>query len=454
MERKRFQADPLHGSIVKNMIIFAIPIMAVTLLYSLFSSIDTMVVGKFGHENAMSAIGVSQSVIWTIIAIVSSLGSGVSMVFGRLYGEKKHDEIHRLLQALPLSVGFLGMVLAVIAIIAAPVVLRLVNCPDTIYEDSLIYFRLSFLCVPFMVTFTFFAAAVEAKGDSFTPFIFQVISQVCNVILNLFFVIVLDLNVLGVGIATVISDILSFTLMVIHLVRQNDELKLKIKELVFFKGTREIFEKGIPSSLQGFALNITAVVITAFINSFDEVVISGNTVAGAIEGLMMVGFAGFESASVVFIAQNLGAKNIERVKKCFGVTMIFVVVISEALRALALIFARPLTGLFTDDPMIQEIAIHRMEFLCLTYCLCGTMNSISGCIRGLQDSKTPLIISIIGSVFFRLGWLLTVSRSLGTIESIYIAFPLTWALCTVLGFTAFIILFRKRKNEIEIKEEI
>ncbi len=452
--KKKLVADPLNGSIIKNMIIFALPLMGISLLYTLFGSIDTMVVGRFGHENAMSAIGVSQSVTWTIIGVVMSLSAGVSMVFGRMYGEGKKKEINELLQALPLSIFFLSVCLAAIAIILAPWILTAVNCPDNVMSDALIYFRLYFCMVPFMVTFSFMTSVVQSKGDSVTPMVFQIIAQVANLLMNLLFVIVFDWNLFGVALATVLCEVLAMTMMTVHLTRQKDELHLDLKHLKFFTGTKEIWEKGIPSSLEGFALNITATVLASFINGFSATIIAGNTVAGSIEGLMMMGFSGFEAASVVFIAQNLGAKDMKRVKKVFVTTVAFVSIICFSIGALCLLFAEPLTSLFTKDAAIQAAAIHRMQLICLFYFLCGNMNSIMGCIRGLQDAKTPLVISIIASVCFRLGYLMTVAKSLGTVESVYMAFPYTWGLATFLGIIAFIVIYRKRVKQIEAGIEI
>lgn len=453
MGNSKFKADPLHGGIIKNMVIFALPVMAVSLLNMLFSSFDTMVVGKFGHPNAMSAIGASGSVIWTLIGSVMGCAGGVSMIVGNLYGRGDKERINKIVNAIPLSTGFLAVVLSVIAIIFARPILTLVNCPEAIMDGAMLYFRVYFCAVPFMIVFTFLTSAVQAKGDSFTPFIMQVVAQAVNLSLNLLFVIVFDLNLLGVALGTVFAQLTGLTLMIIYLAREKDELHLSVKRFKFFTGTKEIWQKGVPASLEGVALSLSTVYISALINKYSPDIIAGNAVADSIEGILMVAFMGFESGAVVFISQNLGANNIKRVRKSYITTLGFVVILSELMGAVVLIFAKPLVSLFVDATaanavVISEVAVHKLFCLTMFYGLCGTMNSVFGCIRGLQDAKSPLIISIITSVVFRTSWVAIVPHLTGKIESIYMAFPLTWFLSTFLGMIMFEIIFKKRKSEL------
>lgn len=454
MGTSKLKANPLEGNIIKNLIIFALPVMGVSLLHMLFSSFDTMVVGKFGHPNAMSAIGASGSIIWLLIGSIMGCSGGVSMVIGNLYGQGEKGRINKIVNALPLSVGFVSVLMAVFAIIFAEPILGIVNCPAEILDGAKLYFRIYFCAVPFMTTFSFLTAAVQAKGDSFTPFIMQVVSQAINLSLNLLFVIVFDWNLLGVALGTVFAQAAAFIMMVIYLARNKEELHLKLRELRFFKGTGEVWRKGIPASLEGVALSLSTVYISSLINKYSPDVIAGNTVSDSIEGILMVAFMGFESGAVVFISQNLGAKNLKRVRKSYVTTMLFVIGLSELMGACVLLFAKPLVSLFIDSTMgnatvISSVAIHKLFCLTMFYGLCGTMNSIFGCIRGLQDAKTPLIISIIASVIFRTAWVAIVPAMTGKIESIYMAFPLTWFISTALGMIAFEIIFKKRKKELE-----
>lgn len=448
--RKTLQIDPLKGSIMRGMLIFAFPISISALLTMLFSCADTVVIGQFGHENAISAIGVSASVLNFLVGGLTALASGVTVIAGKYYGQNRHDLIRKLLHSLPMTALTLGAALSGLAIGLSGVILRLLNCPSEIMSDALIYFRIYFLGVPLTVLSTFLSAMLQAKGNSYVPFFFQIAAAAVNIALNLLFVIVFDWNVAGVAIATVLSQILLAVAMMIYMTAQKDELKLYLENLTLFHHTKKVFAIGIPSSLEGVVLNLSGVIIASVINRFDTNVIAGNTIATTMEGLMVITFTGFASASTVYISQNYGAGNLERVKQTYRLTMLTVFVSAEFVGGLLYAFSRKLLLLFTSDSAVIENARIRMLYMCLFFGFCGIMNVISGCERGLGDSKMPLVISIVCSVAFRLTWIFTYAAWRGTIEAIYVSYPICWGLCSILNIFALRRLFKKAvRNEKE-----
>lgn len=442
--KKKFTVNPLSGSLLKGMFLFALPIMGVALMSTLFSVVDTIMIGKFGQPDAISAIGVSSSMISMLVGSVTGLSAGVIALLGKLYGENDTRKINAVIHSLPLSAFAIGSFLCIPAEFLSSCILNWLNCPETIYYDALVYFRIYFLAVPAMTVFNFLASAIQAKGDSFHPLLFEIISQIINVMLNLFFLIVLRLNVFGVVLATLISQYIGMFLILVYMMKKNDEQHILLKHLKLFTGTKEIWRLGIPASVEGIVLNITGVIIASFINAFDVDVIGGNTIAQSIESLIVISFIGFANAGVVFISQNYGNKNYKRVKTCFLHTLGLSFIIGEILGILVYIFSDYLLMLFTDEPAEMYYAKVRLSFMCLTFGLCGVMNVGSGCIRGLGDARSPLIISLIASVGFRLLWIMTVSRKIGSIESLYIAMPLCWLICSVLDIIVFTHDYRKK----------
>ena len=445
--RKINHVDPLHGPVLKNMMCFALPIMAVGLLSMLFSAADTAVIGRFGHEGAISAIGACSSLIMLIGGGVTALAGGVTIVLGQLYGREEKEQIHEIFRSLPLTALALGALTALLMIIPAKPLLRLIHCPEDLLADSAVYFRLYFGGMPFMVLNGFLAAGLEAKGDSVTPLIFSLGAALLNVLMNLLFVIAFDWNLFGVGIATLLSQGIESAAYLMYFTRRSDELGLGFSELILFQRTGKVFSLGVPSSLEGMILNLSGVIIAAAINRFDANVIAGNTIGNTLEGLVAVSFSALASASTVFISQNYGAGDLPRVKTVWQTSVATVFLIAESLGIVLYLLARKLCLIFTTDPSIIEAARTRMFYMCLFYGLCGTMNVVSGCIRGLGNTKGPLIISILSSVVFRVTWIYTYAAAKGTIESIYMAYPLCWALNTVLSIALFEWLFKKKEKQ-------
>ena len=447
MKKGRFQVDPLRGNILTSMILFALPIMGTSVLQMLFSSVDTMVVGRFGGENAMASVGASASVIMLIINAVMGLGTGVSIVAGKRSGRGDVAGVKRLVQTLPLTGLVIGGATTVIACAFARPILELVKCPATLIEDALVYFRIYFLCVPFMLVFTFFTSVLEARGCSFQPFVVQACCGALNLVLNLIFVICFGWGVAGVAVATVISQAASAAVMTAYFVFREKEVPLKLNALTLFSDFSEPMHIGVPSSIQGVLMNISGVIVQTAINGFPENVISGNTVSASIEGMISVAFIGFSSAGMVFVSQNSARNDVKRTVKVVLYAFFTALILGEVLGNILYAFADSVTGLYTDSTEIAHYARLRMLYMCVPYGLCGTMNVMSGCVRGAGAAKTPLVVSFLSSCVFRVAWVLTYAKAKGTVSAIYVSYPMVWAMATVMYVAMFVYLMRKNGKE-------
>lgn len=351
--RTKLEVNPLQGSILKGMLIFALPISLSALLTMLFSCADTVVIGRFGHDGAISAIGASASILNFLVSGLTALSSGITVVFGKYYGERKPEQVTKLLHSLPLTALVLGGGLSLIVIVFSAPILRLMNCPEEILTDALVYFRIYFLGVPLTLLSTMLSAALQAKGNAYVPFFLEIGAASINILLNLAFVIGLDWNVFGVAIATVLSQLLLAGATMLFLCRQEDELKLDLGKLTLFAGLKPVFQVGIPASLEGIILNLSGVIIASVINRFDCAVIAGNTVATSLEGLMVITFTGFANACTVFTSQNYGAKNMSRVRAVYRTTMLAVFSAAELAGIVLYLLSPQLVWLFTTDAAIE-----------------------------------------------------------------------------------------------------
>lgn len=445
MKKAKLQVDPLHGSVLRSMLLFALPIMGTAFLQMLFTSVDTMVLGKFGMENSMAAVGASASVISLIITAVSGLGTGVSIVVGARTGRGEQDSVAALLHSLPLTALLIGLTVTILAGSLAEPILLLVHCPPGLLPDALLYFRIYFLSLPFMLTFTVLSSVLQARGASFQPFVIQVSCGALNLGLNLLFVIACGWNVVGVAVATVISQAVSAGAMLFYFVRMERELPLSLKKLRVFAGFGQVLRLGIPASLGSVLMNLSGVIIQTAINDFPETVISGNTVSASIEGLICVAFVGFSSAGMVFVSQNAAVGDMARTRRVQRCATLTALLLGEALGFLIYALSDLVIGLYTDVPAIAEIAKLRMLYMCLPYGLCGAMNVMGGCVQGLGNTRIPLVISILSSCVFRVLWIYLYARPRGTISAIYISYPLCWLLATSLYLVAFALLLKKKR---------
>ena len=440
--------DPLSGPILKGMISYSLPVLTASLLQILFSTVDTAVIGKYGTETAMSAMGVSSSVSQLLMTFLWCMGGGVTIVMGNMFGKKDTDGIHTLQQTLPLSFFLLGAIIGIPVILLTKPILTLVKCPSSLMADASLYFRIRFIGAPLALLSQLPAYSLNAKGESLVPMLFSLGSALLNTVLDLLFVGIFHWGILGVGLATLLAEFICAAVGVAYLCRRRDELRIDLKELTLFKNMKPVFEMGIPSALEGFILNFSSVIISSFINSFDSVAIAGNTVGTSIGSIATIAFTSLSGATTVFISQNNGAGNLDRVKKAWKTSLLTSFLLTELFGAVLYLMFPVLARLFTDDPAVIAAARVCMSYMCLFYGLNAVMNIGGGCIQGMGDSRSPLILSIICSVLFRITWLYTYSRSKGTIESVYIAYPLCWLLYAVLSIIVFLYDLRKREKEL------
>lgn len=446
--RKLGNVDPLKGPILKGMLLYSLPVLIASVLQMLFSTVDTAVIGRFGTETAMSAMGVSSSVTQLLMMFLWTLGGGVTIVMGTMYGKKDMDGIRRLQQTLPLSFLVLGGILGLFVFIFARQILTLVKCPESLMQDAMLYFRLSFIAAPFSLLCEMPAYSLNAKGESMIPMLFALGAALMNTALDLLFVGVFRWNVFGVGLATILSHAALAAAGIIYLCRRDDELKLDLSKLTLFQGMTPVFKVSIPSALESFILNFSSVIISAFVNSFDSVVIAGNTVGSSIGSLATIAFTSLSGAATVYISQNNGADDLDRVEKAWLTSILTASLLTETAGVILYAASPALCRLFTDDPAVIAAARVYMFYMCLFFGLNACMNIGTGCITGMGDSKSPLIMSIICSVLFRITWLYTYARAKGTIQSVYVAYPLCWLLYAILSIIVFRRLLKKRRNEL------
>lgn len=447
--RKR-EIDMLGGSLFKNIILYTIPIILTGILQLLFNAADLIVVGRFCGEISVAAVGNTGSITALIVNLFIGFSVGTGVTVAQAIGADDKDAVHRAVHtALPMAIVSSVFITAV-GLIFSEDLLRLMNTPENVLPLSALYMRIYFAGTVFMLVYNFSASILRAAGDTKSPLIFLIIAGIVNVILNVIFVTVFDMNVAGVALATTISQAISAILVVITLMRRRDACRLFLSKLRFYEEPLvKMIKIGLPAGIQSSLFSISNVIIQSSVNSFGEILMSGNAAANNIEGFIFVTLNAFHQTALNFIGQNVGAKQYGRTKKILALCLASVFVIGLA-AALALYLAGPKLLSFYIPDSAEAVAwgMVRITCLCLPYCLCGMMDVTTGALRGMGASTVPMLISILGVCGIRVGWIYTVFQipAYHTPQSLYYSYGISWAITFLAQLAAFCIVYKAHKN--------
>ena len=442
-------ANMLKGPLWSSLITYTIPIMLTSILQLLFNAADLVIVGRFSGSINVAAVSATGSITNLIVNLFIGLSIGAGVTVAHALGGNQATEVQRTVHtALPMAlVG--GVLLSVIGVLFSETFLTMMKTPTNVLPLSAKYMRIYFCGMTFTMVYNFCASILRAAGDTKSPLVFLMISGVVNVVLNVFFVVVFHMTVDGVALATIISQAISAVLVVIALMRRTDACKLSLKQMRFFKQPfLKIIRIGLPAGIQSSMFAISNVIVQSSINSFNsEALMSGNGAAANIEGFVYVLMNSFHQTAVNFIGQNMGAHQYDRIKKIFGLCLVYVTIAGFAAGFTVWSFGEKLLGIYiTDSQEAIQYGLTRFNFIALPYFVCGLMDVSTGSLRGLGASFTPMLISIMGVCGIRILWIYTVFQipQFHTPEWLYISYLLSWLGTFLVQTAAFIIIYRKR----------
>lgn len=449
---KRSRLNMVDGPILSGVITYTIPIILTSLLQLLFNAADLVVVGRFRGSISVAAVSATGAITNLIVNLFIGLSVGAGVAVAHGLGGKQDEEVHRTVHTAIPTAFIGGIVLTVIGVIFSDELLTLMQTPPDVLKLSSTYMKIYFSGMTFTLLYNFAASILRAAGDTKTPLLFLSISGVINVALNLFFVLVFEMNVEGVALATIISQAVSAILVLIALMRRKDACRLSLKKIRFYKAQLlKVIRIGLPAGIQGSLFSISNVLIQSSINSFnDPVLMSGNGAAANIEGFVYVTMNSIHQTTVNYVGQNTGAHRFDRVKKIFFTCLACVTVAGIVTGGLAYLFAEQLLGIYiTDSQQAIQYGLIRFTYLCLPYFLCGLMDVSTGALRGLGSSFAPMLISVLGVCGLRIVWIYTVFRlpQFHSPEGLYITYPISWVLTFIAQTLAFVILYKKKSRQ-------
>ena len=442
------EMDMLNGGLAGKLILFSIPLAFSSILQQLFNSADVAVVGRFAGDRALAAVGSCVALVGIFVNLIVGFSVGPNAALANLIGQGQRERISGMVHTI-LTFGIaLGVVLMGLGFLTARTVLEASGTPESVINEALLYIRIYFIGVPFMTIYNFGAAILRSYGDTKRPMCYLIISGTVNVVLNLIFVIGFGLGVEGVAISTSVSNMLSTAMVLTHLYRKEDEFQFRFHKMcVLWKDLKRILMIGIPAGIQGAIFSVSNVFIQSGINTFGEDAIAGSSLALNFEYFTYDIGSAFAQAAVTFTSQNFGAGNLKRCKKIFWLCLIFGVGFTEILSIIFMIWDDFFVSIYTISDAVAVYGLIRMHHVCSMEGLTATYEVESAALRGLEKSLEPSIITILGTVVFRMIWMATVFKWIPTYEMLMNVYISSWVFTGGLIFIVYVLHMRKLEKE-------
>lgn len=445
---KSHQIDMTQGAIFPKLLEFSVPLIFSSILQLLFNAADIVVVGRFAGDNSLAAVGSTGSLINLLVNLFMGLSIGTNVLAANYFGQKNKNKLQETVHTSMLISVISGIILTIIGVIFTTPILKFMQTPEEVLKLASIYLRIYFYGITSSMIYNFGSALLRAQGDTKRPLLILLLSGIVNIILNLIFVINFKLDVAGVAYATVISQTISAIIVVIILLKEDNDFKLNLRKLSI---NTHIFAKlvkiGVPAGFQGIMFSFSNIIIQSAINSFGPILIAGNSAAISLEGFVYTSMNGFSQGALTFTSQNLGAGKKDRIKKVVIISQFSIIVIGLVLGWLGILFDNQLLSIYSKSPDVINAGKIRVFVIFSTYFLCGIMDAMANSIRGCGHSLLPAIVTIFCVCFFRIFYLATFFRipQFHSPFYIFISYPLSWFIAWIIHFICFIVIFKKIK---------
>lgn len=444
-----------EGPFLKKILLYTIPIVLTGLLQLTFNAADLIIVGRFCGSVSVAAVGATGALTNLIVNLFMglSVGSGVSVAQALGAGQKK--EVHQIIHTAIPSAIIGGIVLAIIGVSFSGTFLQWMGTPDDVIPLSSLYMKIYFGGILGPMVYNFGASILRASGDTKSPLIFLSTAGLINVVLNTVFVTVFHMDVAGVALATVISQFFAATMVLLVLMKRTDACRLELRKLRIYKRPLlKIIRIGIPSGIQGSMFSVSNVILQSSVNALGSVFMSGHAAASNLEGFLYTTINSFHQSALNFTGQNVGARRYDNVKRVVTICICCAMIVSVVLGFHLWLFGKPLLSIYiTDSAEAIYYGTVRMTFVVLPYFIVGVMDVMSGVLRGMGASLSPMLISVIGVCGIRIGWIYTGYQlfSDSSIElramMLYLIYPATWLITAAAEFIAYKIIVKKQQKK-------
>lgn len=434
-----------EGVIWKQLLFFFFPIVFGTFFQQLYNTVDTMIVGHYVGKDALASIGGSAAQITNlIISFYSGLSSGAAVIVSQFYGAKNSNTVKQGLHT-AFTFSIIGSALVgILGYLLVPSMLRMMNTPAELMSDTVLYLHIYFSSILFVFIFNIGSAMLRAAGDAKNPLYYLIICCIVNILLDFVFVAGMHMGVAGAAWATWIAQAVSAFLVLQKLMGENGEMRLFLSELRISPSIlKSQMRIGLPTGIQASLFCISNILVQAALNTFGTDIVAAWSIYGRLDAVYWMVSGAFGIAITTFVGQNYGAGRHDRIRKSVGICLIMDLVVSGAIVLFLLVFRTPLFRLFTNDASVVSIGAHMLMLITPYYIFYAFIEVFSGARKGVGDVMIPMMITLFGTCFLRIAWVIACMYLYPTVDAIILCYPITWILCAILFILYYI---KKRKN--------
>ncbi len=459
MFKKLFQpVDMTQGVPWKSLVLFSIPMLIGNIAQQLYNTVDSIIVGHFIGDNALAAVGSAGPLLNLMLVLFIGISAGATIMVSQFFGAKAREE---LASTIGTCIALTGLTSLFLMVCAPPLIrpfLKLLNTPEDILEDCRAYLIIVMVGIAGMAFYNILSGILRGMGDSASALVYLLIATSLNIVLDLFFVGVMQIGVAGVALATAIAQGISAILCLRKLSRLHDVFELKLHHLKLQKRhVKRIIQLGVPSGMTQAIMSSAMIVVQSLTNCFGAMFIAANVIVMRIDGFAMMPNLSFGMAMTTYSGQNVGAGDLKRIDIGARQGTILAVGCSATITAIILIFGKYLMAIFTDTAELVELSVYVMRILAVGYVAVAVSQSLAGIMRGAGDTLTPMWISLVTTVFFRVPLAYGISFMTRTPELPYGRFECiagSLVAAWVLGAILTAIFYRRRKWKRKLKEQM
>ena len=444
MKNNKYEIDMCNGTIMDKLVSFSVPLMISGILQILFNAVDIIVVGRFSGSQALAAVGSTSALINMMLNLFIGISLGANVLAARFYAADRKKEMSETVHTSIMLALISGILMVFVGLICARWSLELMDTPDDVIDQATLYMRIYFVGMPFFMLYNYGAAILRAVGDTKRPLMYLIVSGVLNAILNVFLVVCFHLDVAGVGIATVVSQMVSCILVLRCLYKSEGSYQLRFSKLkIKTRYLGQIFAVGVPAGIQSTVINFSNVLLQSSVNSFGSVAMAGYTAANNVLSFLYVSVNSVTQACMSFTSQNYGVHKFKRMDRVLVDCLILSVGVALALGSVAYFFGPEILQIYTEEPDVIASGMEILAYTTLTYFLCGIMDLFPGALRGMGHSGVPMILSILGTVGTRIVWIFGVFPSHRSLGVLFWSYPISWILTIIMQVICFCFVRKK-----------
>lgn len=452
MQDAKEKAMMTERPLLKKIILFTLPLIATSILQLLYNAADIVVVGQFSGSTAMAAVGSTTSLVNLITNLFIGLSVGTLSVMSRSVGANDYEYSKKVTHTSIIISVICGVFVGAVGFAFCEFFLVLMQSPTDVLPQSALYLRICFFGSPFLMIYNFGAALLRACGDTKRPLIILALSGLLNVGINYALVAGFALGVIGVAVGTIVSQAASAVAVMAVLAKNKGFCKFSLKNLrIDLPALKEIIKIGLPAGLQSTIFSISNVVIQSSINSFGDIAMAGSAAASSIEGFVYATMNSVSQACLTFVACNLGAKKSQNMRITVYESLILVALIGLVFGIGVYLLGRPLISIYNNKEEVIKYGLERLSVIAVTYALCGVMDVLVSGMRGVGYSVVPAITTVAGVCGLRLLWVYTVFANYRSLFVLYLSYPISWAVTTLVHLVSYFVV--RAKVEKSIKNE-